>query len=133
MRRIVVEVSGRQIDRLAGHADRIERDEGRRTAERSAAAIAPFRGLGIPPHAIGADELGDVAAMWSPASLAPAASAHEPDKVGNLRPVDRVEPTVLRADRHGSDSDSFPPRTKVKKLGLKLLGLFRSNLPLRRR
>src|SRR5436305_915879 len=59
----------------------------------------PAPRIGVPPPTI--SEMGDTALVRPCAALAPASGATEANPVRYLRPVDRIEPAVLGADRHG--------------------------------
>jgi len=102
MGRIVVEVRGGEIDRAARHANIIERDEAGLGAQRSPASVAPGARFAVPPDSIRAGELGDVEAVRAAALLATPLRANEADEVGDLGPVDRVEPAMFGTDRHGA-------------------------------
>ena len=98
--RIVIEMGCREIYRSFCHTNAFERDEYRLATQRSAMAIAPGARIAIPPNAVGTGELGSVETMRTPATLATPLGANEADEVGDLGPVDRVEPAMFRADWH---------------------------------
>lgn len=96
--RVVVPMRRREVDlRPADHRGDLGR--ARLRAELSAAPITPSAGLGVPPPAV--PQVQDDPAVRSAALLAQALRAAEPDHSGELRPIDRVEKTVLGLDRHG--------------------------------
>lgn len=71
----------------------------RQLAHSPAMAVAPGASLCIPPGAV--TEMRDVLPVRAAAALAAALGSGEADQVRQLAPVDRVEPAVLRRDRHG--------------------------------
>jgi hypothetical protein len=70
-------------------------------------ASGPF--VFIPPSTIA--EMLDLTAMWPATPLAPAFGSLKPDHCRKLRPVDRIKPFVLGADRHRAFQrrDDFAP------------------------
>lgn len=97
--RVVIEVRAGQI-----HTGGLNHCVGgqafqRRQFERTSLTVAPGLRSLIPPAAIA--QVNDQLAVRPAASLAAASGPPEADHVGQLRPVDRVEKAVLRADRHG--------------------------------
>lgn len=101
--RVVVPMRGGEVDlRRADHRSNLGR--ARLRAELPAAPVAPSAGLGVPPPAVA--QVQDDPAVRSAALLAQALGATEPDHGGELRPVNRVEETVVAADRHGLGSGS---------------------------
>jgi hypothetical protein len=89
-RRVVVEVSGSEIDGSASHADRIERNERGWLSEPPTGTVAPGTNLGVPPHPCRASELRDATAMRSLAVLATPARTLEADDPADLGPIDRI-------------------------------------------
>ena len=73
-------------------------------AHTSPLPIAPDPAVIVPPHAVA--EVADATPMRTPAALAPALGAAEPDEARQLAPVDRIKPAVFGGDRHEDDSDS---------------------------
>lgn len=61
-------------------------------------AILPSPDFFAPPAAI--PQMGDYCPMRPVTLLASSTRTFEPDLVGQLRPVNRIKPTVLRTDRH---------------------------------
>jgi hypothetical protein len=94
---IVVEVGGGQVD-PGGEDALVVLDRFRQARNGPPAPVAPRAGFLIPPSAI--TEMNDQAPVRPAAALATAFRAAEPDGGGNLRPVDRVKPAMLRTDRH---------------------------------
>lgn len=102
VRRIVVEMRGREHD-TGGPGARAGRGGRRLPTHSAASAVAPGLRLGIPPCAV--TQMADDLAVWPPAAFAPAARPLEADHGRELRPVDRIEPAMLRPDR---DRSGFP-------------------------
>ena len=64
-----------------------------------ATTIAPSVSLGIPSCAVA--QVRDILPVWAATVLTAALGTREADHLGQLAPVDRVKPAVLRSDRHG--------------------------------
>ena len=65
-------------------------------------------------------EVDDVMTVWASTSLAAALRALKADNGGKLAPVDRIEPALLRADRHGGHLNHQRQERKGKmRLGAK--------------
>lgn len=77
---------------------RLERMAWRQLPQAPAVAIAPGASLRGPPGAI--SQVRDVLPVRPAAVLATALRAGEADHLGQLAPVDGVQPAVLRSDRH---------------------------------
>jgi hypothetical protein len=93
--RVVVEVGRAEVDE-ARASGRVLDDV--RPGGRPARVVAPAPGRLVPPPPVG--ELGDGRAVRPAARLAAAERPAEPDQAADQRPVDRVEPAQLAADRH---------------------------------
>src|SRR5215213_10521469 len=70
-----------------------------RRGDLAASAVPPDLLLLVPPAAVA--QVLHNRTMGPPADLAVALGPHEPDPMADLRPVDRVEVTQLRLNRHG--------------------------------
>ncbi len=101
-----IESDGKTVTVTTSEGHRI----GFATAELNAASIpseitTDWAG-GVPPHSVlvppsSVAEVDHHAPVRLAAPLAPAGGAEEPDRQGQLAPVDRVEPAVVPPDRHG--------------------------------
>jgi len=114
---IVIKVRAGQDD--IGHPDRRQREPGLHR-DPLATVGPPAPDIGIPPASVA--KMDDAPQMRPAAPLAPSTGTIEPDRLGQLPPVDRVEPAVLGADRH-DDSMSHPPGKRKR--------IIRPLLPLR--
>ena len=73
--------------------------------------IAPETGSGVPPAAIA--QVRHIAHVRAAALLTPGAGSVEADRLGDLLPVDRVQPTVFGADRHRDSMSQVDPEWKL--------------------
>ena len=74
--------------------------------------VAPtLQGI-VPPQASGPDD--EQLPVWPLTALAAAAGALEADDLRQLAPVDRVEPTLAGADRHGDSMSHLGGEQKEK-------------------
>ena len=92
---IVVQMRARDIH-PRGANDR--RDIAIRYADATSPPVPPMPVIGVPPATV--SEVEDARAMRTPAMLAPALGAAEPDQPRQLGPIDWVEPAMFRHDRH---------------------------------
>jgi hypothetical protein len=90
---IMVEVRSRQRHSGCARSDVVSRK-----SQRPSAPIPPSPLVFIPPSPVA--QVPDLTAMRPAAPLAPALGSLEPDHCRKLRPVDRIKPFVLGADRH---------------------------------
>ena len=90
-----VEVGGRQVD---ARRARIASRGGQGQPDKAPASVAPDAALFVPPATIA--KVADQLPMRSGAVLTAAPGTLEADHSRQLRPVDGVQPAVLRADRH---------------------------------
>lgn len=106
--RIVIEMRAGQHD--PRHPHLCQRNPQRR--DPPAFRRSPASPLGVPPTSVA--EMRHPPQMWTAATLAATARTVEPDRGGQLRPVDRIEPAVFGTDRH-DDSMSRPNRKGKRK------------------
>ena len=83
----------------------------RQAANPPALPVAPACRVLVPPDAIA--EVQHVAAVRAPAMLTTSLGAAKPDDVGQLAPVDRIEPAMFARDRH--DDSMSQPRVERKR------------------
>jgi hypothetical protein len=96
---VVIEMGGGQRHLCCGEGPVLDRRRSARNpGKRPALPVAPGCAFLIPPAAIA--EVKDHAAVGSPASFATSLGPSEPDEGRELRPVNWIEPPVLRANRH---------------------------------
>jgi len=95
VRWIMVEVRARDVNPCHAH-DRRHPVTGR--AHPPSPPVAPMAAIGIPPSTVA--EMEHPPTVWTPAMLASPLSAAEPDELRQLGPVDWIEPTMFRHDRH---------------------------------
>jgi hypothetical protein len=107
-------VIGRYANRIVGGTFKLGGTEYRLATQRSAMAIAPGARIAIPPDAIGIGELGGVVSVWAATLFAAPLGAHEADEVGDLGPVDWVEPAMFGTYRHGAILNHAGPERKGK-------------------
>ena len=69
-----------------------------RYSDATSPPVPPVPAIGVPPATVA--EVEDASAMRTPAMLATAFGAAEPDQPRQLGPIDRVEPAMFRHDRH---------------------------------
>jgi hypothetical protein len=105
---IMVKVRGRQRHPGCSNSDVVTHLSSK-AGQSPSASIAPGPFVFIPPPTIA--QMLDLTAMRPAAPLAPAFSSLEPDHRRKLRPVDRIKPFVLGADRHRAFQrrDDFAP------------------------
>ena len=96
IRRIVIEVGGREHDLGPSNEDMLANWSD--ATQRPSAPISPSLLFFVPPSTVA--QVLDLAAVRPAALLAPTFRSMKPDHRRQLRPVDRIEPFVLRADRH---------------------------------
>ena len=92
---IMVQVRARGVH-PGGADDR--REIAIRYADAPSPPVPPMPVIGVPPATVA--EVEDAGAMRTPAMLATAFGAAEPDQPRQLGPIDRVEPAMFRHDRH---------------------------------
>ena len=103
IRRVVVAVRRRQDD--AGRAGALQQAVGwLQAADPLAGPVTPPMGLFVPPAPV--PKVQDHAPVWPAAGLAPTFGTAEADRGRQLAPVDRIEPAVVPADRHGENLGS---------------------------
>jgi hypothetical protein len=90
---IMVEVRSRQRHPGCANSDVVSRK-----TQSSSASIAPGPLVFVPPSTVA--QVPDLTAMRPAAPLAPPLGSLKPDHRRKLRPVDRIKPFVLGADRH---------------------------------
>lgn len=96
---VVVEMASREEHPRRAEAGQTRGRGGRaERGEDTPSAAAPDLALLIPPPTVA--EMIDELAMRPPALFTAAVGAGEADHGGELRPVDGIEPAMLRADRH---------------------------------
>ena len=98
VRWIMIEVSGREHDFGSPGCEMLARRL--RTAQSASAPISPGLLFFVPPATIA--QVLDLQAMRTAASFTSAFRSLKTDDGRQLRPIDRIEPFVLRMDRHGS-------------------------------
>ena len=84
----------------------------RRLRVRVSVAIAPEAAIGVPPSSVA--EVEHPSAMRTPAMLALAFRATEPDQPRQLGPVDRIKPTMFRHDGHDDSMSQCREERKQK-------------------
>ena len=94
---VMVEMRSGQED-PGGEPPLIAGEGFRKLPQRAAAAVAPHACILVPPAPIA--EVEDHATVRAAALLAAPFCATKPDRGRDLRPVDRVQPAILGADRH---------------------------------
>ena len=104
----MVKVRGRQRHPGCSNSDVVTHSSSK-AGQSPSASIAPGPFVFIPPSTIA--QMLDLTAMRPAAPLAPAFGSLEPDHRRKLRPVDRIKPFVLGADRHRAFQrrDDFAP------------------------
>jgi hypothetical protein len=133
---VMIEMGGGQRNLCCGEGSVLDR---RRSAgnpgKRPALPVAPGCAFLIPPTAIA--EVKDHAAVGSLASFATPLGASKPDERRELRPVDWIEPTVLRANRHRpyfldagrrASPDYFPPPSQAMRVAFRAARLSASRV-----
>ena len=104
--RIVVEMRGREDNaRLSGRRSSVRSLQARHGPS---PAVPPGVPLFIPPSAV--SEVLNRLAVGPVAMFAPALRTPKPDRGRQLAPVDRVEPAMLLADRHGASREPLMDR-----------------------
>jgi hypothetical protein len=104
---IMVEMRARDID--AGRPD--DRDQIRLARVRPPPlSIAPMPAIAIPPASVA--EMHHPTTVRAPTMFAPTLGTAEADYLRQLGPIDRIEPTMFRHDRHSADSESVIVGTK---------------------
>ena len=111
---VVVEMGGRQ--NRFGRSDAVKERGRLGASQHPPSPAAPRPRFRVPPSPIA--EVDHPAAMRAPALLTPPFRPAKPDGGGDLRPVNRVEPAILSADRHRRILN--PP----SRIGNALRGLF---------
>lgn len=104
VRRIVIQVGGGENDPGAQAVVRFRR-QGCLPADRPTPAVTPALLPDVPPPPI--PQMADKLPMRSAAPLAATLGTLEPYHPADLRPVNWVEPAVLRTDRHQETSGTF--------------------------